>query len=349
MISTRNRAIRLFQHLEIPPSMDPHLYFPYTLAFYRFPRASAWHFIAFHELRLGILLFSTGFGLAFYCFPRALAWHFTALHGFRASILLLSTYFGLAIYRFPRASPWQFTAFHGLRPGILLLSMGFGLAFYCFPRASAWHFTAFHGLRPGILPLSTGFGLVIYRFPRVSTSYFTTFHGLRLGTLLLSTGFGPAIYRVPRASAWQFTAFHGFRPNSLLLSVGFNPECTALRAQVLHPPLHNLYLSTMPPCRGRSMHLHGFSHTSKTEEQTTTERGTKKVAGAQMGASYDLWLHPLIEHATKEGQAVSTPFWSTGSKDKNVGPRLKLLLMTWQPGANVRTWGNGIRKRSRNR
>ncbi|PKI71951.1 hypothetical protein CRG98_007634 [Punica granatum] len=43
------------------------------------------------------------------------------------------------------------------------------------------------------------------------------------------------------------------------------------------------------------------------------ERDTTAVAGTKWDASHDLWLHPLIERATKEGQAVSTPFWSTGS------------------------------------
>ncbi|OWM77054.1 hypothetical protein CDL15_Pgr002577 [Punica granatum] len=40
---------------------------------------------------------------------------------------------------------------------------------------------------------------------------------------------------------------------------------------------------------------------------------TEAVAGTKKGAFHDLWLPPPIEHATKEGQAVSTPFWSTGS------------------------------------
>ncbi|PKI68458.1 hypothetical protein CRG98_011147 [Punica granatum] len=75
MIRTRNRAIRLFQHPEIPPSMDLHLYFPYT----------------------GILPLFTGFGLAFYRYPRASAWQFTAFLGFRPGNLPLSTGFSLAI------------------------------------------------------------------------------------------------------------------------------------------------------------------------------------------------------------------------------------------------------------
>ncbi|PKI64953.1 hypothetical protein CRG98_014647 [Punica granatum] len=40
-------------------------------------------------------------------------------------------------------------------------------------------------------------------------------------------------------------------------------------------------------------------------------RGSRR---AQKGVvSYNIWLHPLIEHATKEGQAISTQFWSIGS------------------------------------
>ncbi|OWM77976.1 hypothetical protein CDL15_Pgr018545 [Punica granatum] len=79
----------------------------------------------------------------------------------------------------------------------------------------------------------------------------------------------------------------------------------------------------MPPCRDRSVYLHSFSHTPKTEEQTTTKSGIRKVAGAQMGVSHDLWLHPLIEHATKERQAVSTPFWPSGSQHKDSRPKLR--------------------------
>ncbi|OWM82751.1 hypothetical protein CDL15_Pgr008632 [Punica granatum] len=40
---------------------------------------------------------------------------------------------------------------------------------------------------------------------------------------------------------------------------------------------------------------------------------TRRSPGPKRDACHDLWLHPLIEHATKDGQAVSTPFWSTGS------------------------------------
>ncbi|PKI41310.1 hypothetical protein CRG98_038296 [Punica granatum] len=40
---------------------------------------------------------------------------------------------------------------------------------------------------------------------------------------------------------------------------------------------------------------------------------TRRSPGPKRDASHDLWLPPLIEHATKEGQAVNTLFWSTGS------------------------------------
>ncbi|OWM90926.1 hypothetical protein CDL15_Pgr006411 [Punica granatum] len=57
-----------------------------------------------------------------------------------------------------------------------------------------------------------------------------------------------------------------------------------------------------------------------------SKRGTSSSGGgryqnchrAQKGdAYYGLWLHPLTEHATKEGQAVSTPFWPIGFLQEN--------------------------------
>ncbi|PKI43769.1 hypothetical protein CRG98_035840 [Punica granatum] len=38
------------------------------------------------------------------------------------------------------------------------------------------------------------------------------------------------------------------------------------------------------------------------------------IARIKRGASHSLWLHPLFEHATKEGQVVSTQFRSIGSR-----------------------------------
>ncbi|PKI73186.1 hypothetical protein CRG98_006432 [Punica granatum] len=84
----------------------------------------------------------------------------------------------------------------------------------------------------------------------------------------------------------KFTAFHGIRPSDLLLSTGFG-----LVRALLH------ILPKYPTRRGELL------------RRVTTRRSS----GPKRDAPRDLWLPPLIEHATKEGQAVSTPFWSTGS------------------------------------
>ncbi|OWM70405.1 hypothetical protein CDL15_Pgr008694 [Punica granatum] len=57
--------------------------------------------------------------------------------------------------------------------------------------------------------------------------------------------------------------------------------------------------------------------------------------------SHDLWLHPLNEHATKEGQAVSTPFWPTGSPCEDPQPRPGALFITRQSEANGQARGHG--------
>ncbi|PKI67249.1 hypothetical protein CRG98_012355 [Punica granatum] len=61
-------------------------------------------------------------------------------------------------------------------------------------------------------------------------------------------------------------------------------------------------------------------HPSKARA-ATGEATSEQSLGPKRGASYDLWLHPLTEHATKEGQAVSTPFWPTGFPHENLRPK----------------------------
>ncbi|PKI64331.1 hypothetical protein CRG98_015276 [Punica granatum] len=61
---------------------------------------------------------------------------------------------------------------------------------------------------------------------------------------------------------------------------------------------------------------------------------SEQSPGAKRDASYNLWLHPLTEHATKEGQAVSTPFWPTGFLHKNPRSKPGLLFITRQSEAN---------------
>ncbi|OWM63162.1 hypothetical protein CDL15_Pgr023877 [Punica granatum] len=88
--------------------------------------------------------------------------------------------------------------------------------------------------------------------------------------------------------ASAFTAFRTSRP----------PYCFP-RALALHLPLHILQIPIM---------LLSYDRRGELPRRVTIEA----VARTKKGASHDLWLPPLIEHATKEGQAVSTPFWPTG-------------------------------------
>ncbi|PKI66590.1 hypothetical protein CRG98_013018 [Punica granatum] len=137
-------------------------------------------------------------------------------------------------------------------------------------------------------------------FP-LHTSHFIAFHGFRPRILLLSTGFGLALYSFSGASASHFAAFHGLRPGTLLLSTGFGLAFYYFpRASALQPPLHILQIPIM---------LLSYDRRGELPRRMTTEA----VARTKKSASHDLWLPPLIEHAIKEGQAVSTPFRSIGS------------------------------------
>ncbi|OWM69407.1 hypothetical protein CDL15_Pgr012686 [Punica granatum] len=76
------------------------------------------------------------------------------------------------------------------------------------------------------------------------------------------------------------------------------------------------------------------------------EAATKRSLGPKRGASHGLWLHPLTEHATKEGQAVSTPFWPTGFPHEDSRPKPGTLFITRQSEANRRTRGHEQREKS---
>ncbi|PKI61054.1 hypothetical protein CRG98_018556 [Punica granatum] len=72
-------------------------------------------------------------------------------------------------------------------------------------------------------------------------------------------------------------------------------------------------------------------------EQPPWGSGIRAVAGSKKGgASYNLWLHPLTEHATKDGQAVSTPFWPTGFVHEYTRSKPGLLFITRQSEVKVR-------------
>ncbi|PKI33272.1 hypothetical protein CRG98_046338 [Punica granatum] len=64
------------------------------------------------------------------------------------------------------------------------------------------------------------------------------------------------------------------------------------------------------------------------------------------GAYYGLWLHPLTEHATKEKQAVSTPFWPTSFLHENPRSKPRLLFITRQSKVNVRSQSHERQEKS---
>ncbi|OWM78292.1 hypothetical protein CDL15_Pgr028285 [Punica granatum] len=268
---------------EMPPGIDLHFCLPYTLAFTTLgtsgPRTSCPHLLLF-----------TGFGLAFTALgtsgPRTSCPHFTAFHSLHFSIYYFRDF----------GSPdfvSAFTAFHGLRPSI-----------YCFRDFGSPDFvstfTAFHRLRPSIYCFRD-FGSPDF------VSAFTAFHRLR-PSIYCFRDFGSPDF----VSA--FTAFHGLRPSIYCFRDFGSPDFVSafiafrisrplycfLRALAPHLPLHILQIS---------IRLLSYDRRGELPRRVTTEA----VAGTKRVASHDLWLPPLIEHATKEGQAVSTPFWSTDS------------------------------------
>ncbi|OWM84412.1 hypothetical protein CDL15_Pgr002717 [Punica granatum] len=115
---------------------------------------------------------------------------------------------------------------------------------------------------------------------------------------------------------------------SALLLFGLRVHFTCFpRALAHHLPLHILQIPIM---------LLFYDRRGEPPRRTTTEA----VAGTKKGASHDLWLHPLTEHATKEGQAVSTPFWPTGFSREDSRPKLRTLFITRQSEANRRARGH---------
>ncbi|OWM87080.1 hypothetical protein CDL15_Pgr011725 [Punica granatum] len=108
-----------------------------------------------------------------------------------------------------------------------------------------------------------------------------------------------------------------------------------------------------PSRSSKSILVHAFGsipviqcpNTSKQGMSNQGEATTKRSPGPKKGVSHGLWLHPLIEHATKEGQAVSTPFWPTGFPHENPQPKLGTLFVTRRSEANRRTRGHEQREK----
>ncbi|OWM84350.1 hypothetical protein CDL15_Pgr023870 [Punica granatum] len=203
------------------------------------------------------------------------------------------------------------------------------------PRTSCPHFTAFHWLRPSIYCFRD-FGspdFVDFGSPDF-VSAFTAFHGL-WSSIYCFKDFGSPDF----VSA--FTAFQGLRPSIYCFRNFGSPDFVSaftafrtsrpfycfLRALAPHLPLH---------IRQISIRLLSYGKRGELPQRATTGA----VAGTKRGASHDLWLPPFIEHATKEGQAVSTPFWPTGFPHEDFQPRLGTLFITQQSEANRRARGH---------
>ncbi|OWM70995.1 hypothetical protein CDL15_Pgr002264 [Punica granatum] len=128
----------------------------------------------------------------------------------------------------------------------------------------------------------------------------------------------------------RFTAFRTSCPRTsrphLLLSgllVHFTAFC-GLRPFTYH--------FTFPKSRSRYYLMTGGASYHKNDDRS----GRRD----QKGASHGLWLHPLTEHATKEGKAVSTPFWPAGFPHEDSQQKPRTLFITRQSEANRRARGH---------
>ncbi|PKI41778.1 hypothetical protein CRG98_037830 [Punica granatum] len=262
----------------------------------------------------------TSFGLALYCFPDFVSTDFvsalllsglrvrftafrTRVHGLRVRFTAFRT--SRPLYCFP---DFAFTDFASTDFAFALLLSGLRVRFtvfrtshpfYCFPDfASAlllsglrFRFTAFWTSRPVYCFLdfaSTDFASPLLLFGlRV--------HGLRVRFTAFWT-LRPRISR-PLYCFLDFAstdfASTDFAPGLLLSGLRVH----GLRARFTDfwtsRPLYRFpdFASTFTAFRtSRGVSYHG-------------ERRQKRSPGPIKGASLDLWLHPLTEHATKEGQA----------------------------------------------
>ncbi|OWM72782.1 hypothetical protein CDL15_Pgr024834 [Punica granatum] len=177
-------------------------------------------------------------------------------------------------------------------------------ALYCFPDFASTDFASallLSGLRVRFTAFRTSRPL--YCFPDFASTLLLS--GLRVHGLRIH------IYCFPD-SAYTFTAFRTPRPHLLLSELraaDFPSTFTTFRtsrplycfprALAHHLPLHILQIPIM---------LLSYDRKGELPRRMTTRRSLEP----KRDASHDLWLPPLIEHATKEGQAVSTPFWPTG-------------------------------------
>ncbi|PKI40016.1 hypothetical protein CRG98_039586 [Punica granatum] len=73
-------------------------------------------------------------------------------------------------------------------------------------------------------------------------------------------------------------------------------------------------------------------------------RDTRAVAATKMDTSHDLWLHPLIEPATKEGK-LSAPHFDSTALTENSRLELESLFTVRPTEANTRAREHELQKR----
>ncbi|OWM90095.1 hypothetical protein CDL15_Pgr004919 [Punica granatum] len=233
----------------------------------------------------------------------------------------------------------HFTAFRTSRPRT-------SSPVYCFPDFASTDFASglllsglcVHGLRVRFTALRTSRPLYCFLdFASALLLFGLRVHGLRLRFTAFWTS-RPVYCFLDFASTdfastlslsglrVHFTAFWTSRPHLLLSGLRVRMYCFPDFASTLHafrglrPFTYHFTSSKSQLCYylmtgGASFH---------------GERRQKRSPGPKKGASHDLWLHPLTEHATKEGQAVSTPFWPTGFPHENPRSKPELLFTTRQ-------------------
>ncbi|PKI48354.1 hypothetical protein CRG98_031252, partial [Punica granatum] len=292
-----------------------------------------------------------------YCFPdfasglllSGLRVHGLRVHGLRVRFTAFGT--SRSVYYFPDFASGllllglrvRFTAFGTSRPVYCFLDFASALLF----SGLRVRFTAFRTSRPVYCFPNFESGLLLsglrvrfyYIWDFVSTDFVS---GLPLSELRVRfTAFGTSrpVYCFPDFASGlplsglrvHFTAFRTSRPHLLLSGL----RVRGLRVHIYCFPD---FASTLHAFRGLRPFTYHFT-SSKSQPcyylmiggaSYHGERRQKRSPGPIKGASHDLWLHPLTEHATKEGQAVSTPFWPTGFPHENPRSKPGLLFTTRQ-------------------
>ncbi|PKI50875.1 hypothetical protein CRG98_028738 [Punica granatum] len=205
-----------------------------------------------------------------------------------------------------------FTTLHGLWPSIYCFP-DFESDVYCFPDFGSDVYFLFTTFRTSSPIFNSSLLLSKLQVRRLLLS------GLRVRCLLLPycfPDFKSNVCYFPDFGSDVYFFLVAFRTSSLftifLLLSGLRVRCLLSFAfRVLYFLLSRTFLLPNPnsfvlPTTGLCICVI-LSHTSKARGPVAT-REAEVFARTRRGASRNPWLHPLIEHAIKAGQAVSTPF-----------------------------------------